>query len=512
VTTSFPIIERELRVAARRRGLYLSRYIAAISGAAVALFALLWSMSLAQLTGSPGRFLFLCDSVLAALYCFSAGLFWTIDCVAREKREGTLGLLFLTRLGSMDILLGKLAANALPSFFSFLTIFPLIGLAFCLGGVNAREFWLMTLALLNLLTFSLVLGLFISCLLSVQGVAVIFFSTLMLLPSAVAGWSLFLSNSQEISPLWFAFNPLYPVAVALDAGIPRVSPEFFASAILTTQGSNVVMLVSGAMIMQWSVRLRPLGFRLPSWPKTHRRVRGGLLEKHPVIRLGLSGSSSLWLLFVFGGVTAAVLYWDPLSNHWAYKAVLVPLSLHYLLKALFAWEAGRALIMERKNGFFEILLTTPVNPAVILRGKKLGLRRQLLPLIILTVLAHCAYIIYSLRGNGLSPAAWIAFCSLVVLYIDFFALSWIGLWQGLMAPNAHRAFLRTLLLGLGAPWMPFISLVGLAWFVLRDDFPSEFVPLAAIGIVSASVFGVAIGLWGLAQAHFKFRNRVATVC
>jgi hypothetical protein len=168
--------------------------------------------------------------------------------------------------------------------------------------------------------------------------------------------------------------------------------------------------------------------------------------------------------------------------------------------------------MERKNGFFEILLTTPINPAIILRGKKLALRREFIPVILLTVLVHCGYLLYSLQTDGVTAACWITLGSLVVLYIDFFALGWIGLWQGLLRPNAHRAFLSTILFGLGAPWLPFIFLAGVAWFVLRDDFPSDFIPLAFIGTASASVFALGVGLWGLAQAHSKFRKRVAMMC
>ena len=42
----------------------------------------------------------------------SAGLLGTADCVSSEKRDGTLGLLFLTDLKGYDVICGKLAANS----------------------------------------------------------------------------------------------------------------------------------------------------------------------------------------------------------------------------------------------------------------------------------------------------------------------------------------------------------------------------------------------------------------
>ena len=39
----------------------------------------------------------------------------TADCIARERREGTLGLLFLTPLRSWEIVIGKVVVQALKA-------------------------------------------------------------------------------------------------------------------------------------------------------------------------------------------------------------------------------------------------------------------------------------------------------------------------------------------------------------------------------------------------------------
>src|SRR5208337_4451614 len=88
--------------------------------------------------------------------CFLACLFLaanTVDCISEEKREGTLGFLFLTDLKGYDIALGKLFSSSLLSFYLLLGVFPVVALSMLLGGVTVREFWQVALALLNVFFF-----------------------------------------------------------------------------------------------------------------------------------------------------------------------------------------------------------------------------------------------------------------------------------------------------------------------------------------------------------------------
>ena len=51
--------------------------------------------------------LFTVLNAIAFIFCLLAGVFLTADCLSEEKREGTLGLLFLTSLKGYDVVLGK---------------------------------------------------------------------------------------------------------------------------------------------------------------------------------------------------------------------------------------------------------------------------------------------------------------------------------------------------------------------------------------------------------------------
>src|SRR5690348_13115289 len=104
--TFLPIVERELIEASRRRGTYWIRLAAAAVGLLIGGWVMLMTHN--QPPAQLGIALFVALSIAAFVYCLSVGIFRTADCLSEEKREGTLGLLFLTDLKGYDIVLGKL--------------------------------------------------------------------------------------------------------------------------------------------------------------------------------------------------------------------------------------------------------------------------------------------------------------------------------------------------------------------------------------------------------------------
>src|SRR6185436_4511008 len=164
IMTILPIVERELRVAARRPGTYWLRLTAAFVAIAVFGWMLLTLLRDNVPSAAHGRYLFRALFGLAFAYCLLIGARLTSDCLSEEKREGTLGLLFLTDLKGYDIVLGKLAATSVNSIYAILAILPVISLPVQLGGVTASELWQSALVLLNTIFFSLAAGIFVSTL------------------------------------------------------------------------------------------------------------------------------------------------------------------------------------------------------------------------------------------------------------------------------------------------------------------------------------------------------------
>src|SRR6516165_7744266 len=134
-----PIVTRELLVAARRRGTYRLR--CGLSAGMTAFGVLLLMMLPRSWPWPPGQMLFGALGLIALGFCLLAGVFLTADSLSQEKREGTLGLLFLTDLKGYDVVLGKLLATSLHAFYGLLAVFPLLALAMLIGGVTAGEFW-----------------------------------------------------------------------------------------------------------------------------------------------------------------------------------------------------------------------------------------------------------------------------------------------------------------------------------------------------------------------------------
>ena len=155
-----PIVEREMRVASRQVSLYWSRTV--LAGLAIFITATIVFFMWRFPPATMGVSVFYTLSCIAFFYAATAGIWITSDCISEEKRDGTLGLLFLTDLRSLDIVLGKLAATSLKAFAGLIAIFPVLGIPLLLGSVAVEEFWRVVLVLFNTLLLSLAAGIFIS--------------------------------------------------------------------------------------------------------------------------------------------------------------------------------------------------------------------------------------------------------------------------------------------------------------------------------------------------------------
>ena len=523
-----PIVRREALVAARRGSLYRTRYIAGFIAAAGAIGALMWASNVWMFSNSPGRFLFWFSSAMAALFAAGSGMFLTVDTLSREKRQNTLGLLFLTELRGYDIVLGKFASASAKAMSAYLTWIPILALAVCVGGVTGRQFWRTTLALLVLLFFSLCLGLLISAFFRREGPGVALFCAIMFLP-VLAGYIVVYHSGKAVDPSWLVWNPFYPLLAAseLDLGL---APPFFMMPLLRIPGDHyagslAATLVMGMGCLALATFLLPRTVRsggpgpgwsrvLAKWKRPPRWRRDSLLtlHRHPAVWLAVKDKSTavtLWALLA----GALVFYWyDPFSASYPDLAGLFyPLLAHYILKWHVAYEAGKLISQEKESGVLETLLTTPMNAALLLRSKQLALRRYFLPPLLFVLVVHGWYIFKSLQADYVGPGVAIAYASVGVLLVDFFALSWLGFWQGLSTRRAIEAFFRTLLLGLLMPWVPFFLIVALIAFIVGKDFAVPASLLLAWGFVSASIVGVGLALWALGRAHYQLRKRIAEV-
>ncbi len=150
------VADRELRSAARQKATYRTRWVTA------ALFFGLLVWMLWAFGGFTNRraapLVFKVLSVLAFLHCLFLGTARTADSISVERREGTLGLLFLTNLNSAEIIGGKLCSSALASVYGLMAIFPMLALPLLMGGITFGHFARTVAGLLNGILFALAAG------------------------------------------------------------------------------------------------------------------------------------------------------------------------------------------------------------------------------------------------------------------------------------------------------------------------------------------------------------------
>src|SRR6266487_3183782 len=156
-----PVVERELRMAARRRSTYGLRLLVALAAFSLTL----WICTLPARGQPPtelGKSLFAVLTIMSFAYCLLIGPFLTTDTISSEKREGTLGLLFLTDLRGFDVVLGKWAATSLAAFYGLVAVLPALAIPMLIGGVTPGEYTRTALAVINAILFSLTAGMFVS--------------------------------------------------------------------------------------------------------------------------------------------------------------------------------------------------------------------------------------------------------------------------------------------------------------------------------------------------------------
>src|ERR1035438_3547531 len=164
------VADRELRSAARQKTTYRTRWLTA--AVFFGLLVWLWWVSHGFANPRAAPKVFAVFSFLTFLYCLFLATARTADCISEERREGTLGLLFLTNLNSAEIIAGKLCSAALASVYGLLAIFPMLAFPMLMGGITFGYFARTVVGLLNGILFALAAGFLASVLCKRQFTAI----------------------------------------------------------------------------------------------------------------------------------------------------------------------------------------------------------------------------------------------------------------------------------------------------------------------------------------------------
>lgn len=498
-----PVAHRELLVLSRRPKLYWLR-----SGIGLVIACLsVGIMTVQILRGAPpselSRPLFTAIGYLCYFISLIAGPVLLSDCLAGEKRAGTLGFLFLTDLGALDIVAGKFVALAMPALHALLAALPVMAVTFFMGGVTGGELVRTGLALANLLFFSLAVTLLCSAVARHERSAFAVSSFIMagcggVLP-ALDRW--LASGGHAGLFLLDAFScPGLPVWLAGDAAY-RTNAAAFSQSLILSHCAGWICLAAACVVLPLTWQVRSGRGSQRGGPVGGRRARR-VDDKHPMVWLALhqlGGPLTPWCL----AAVIALLVWLGISkaDGTTDTAIVIGLAayvLHCFYKVPIAWNATRAFSRERDSGALEMLFVTPAGETTVWRGWMAGMRRRyLLPGLALVAVD----LLLSARELVAAPAGFegvkwyvLTVAAAALFLLDCYVLSWVGLWQGLIARNATRACIRTLMSLMILPGLLFLPLLVLTFTGNSFD-EGAVLAVTILWFLAGFLVDVGMGVW-----------------
>ncbi len=462
---SLPIVERELGIASRNLGSWLSRWIIAIVAVC---FGGLW-LGMAYSVGGmmKGDVFFAILAWACFVYCLLAGLWTTSDTLTREKTDGTLGLLFLTDLRGYDVVLGKMITASLKSFYGVLAVLPVLALPLLMGGVTNDQFWRTAGALLNILIFSLSMGMFFSALSWSSGRAVFW-----------TFFSLFSVTMLPLIHLWLggtasALNFVSPGFAMANASAPVIgTPAAGFSGHWAWLGSGLA--VSGMLLVlaSWTISHRWRETKLrPQTPSLGERTDGDRLqssaERQSAILNANPAGWLVWrmrsfrtsrrllmaLMITIGLVLPGfvVLAGAGIDDLWIFMGSLVWVG-SFWIRLEVARHAVTTIHEAKASGALEQILVTPVDERQFRRGHFAAMVRfWMWPVILLASLPIVAALfsmfmegwIFDDALFGVSIMGLMSGLIAVVFFGDLFALYYSGCWFALRSSSYSAAFWKT---------------------------------------------------------------------
>lgn len=465
-----PLVLRELRAESRRSVNFWLRVLAA-AVMVVAFVGFAVSTEIEQSRWGPSLFEVLTRGLLFAIWIVVPLM--TADCISSEKREGTLGLLFLTPLKIQDVLLGKAATHILRATTVVLAALPLVVLPLVLGGVSAEQLVTAIGILVNALLLGIAAGLYSSA----KGGSAI----------QVMVWAECYAFLLAVASLiWNILMRAFPTHDLIIRMLLNVlfSVVFFYA--MLTASIDVLREtwdkdVAAVERPQWVAMFSDSSF----WQSVFHWERGRTLDRNPIAWLQeYSWTARLtkwgWLIGLLVAEFFLLLGFPGLQSH-----LTIVLSLGVAFSA--TWSFRR----ERQTGLLEILLVTPLSVRQLAGGRLWGIFSHFSPA--LAVLALCWN-----ADRLLSPKAFGANALSIVLPnpMTFVGLMVLGLYLSLWRLNFLVSWMATWTLGFLLPTVIAIAL----------SRSGNFRPGIVIAVTSVFQFFIALAGWVLLERNMRGRR------
>ena len=516
-----PVIARELRASARQPFTYTLRLL----GVTVLLMACALFGLQRGFEPAIGRQLF------GALHSTLFGAIWvlvpmlTADCISRERREGTLGLLFMTPLKGMDVVVAKGLAQELRGVTLGLAVLPVLTIPFLLGGVSWGEAALSVVVNANAMCWGLAAGLLSSAWskawLRAFLLAAILALGLFLILATGSGLivmeTIKLGRLRQVDMDW---EHALTVGFVLLTNAGGEWPSFFRwvtagrLALIIGQVTCFSILVLLAAVYVAGAQTRrswqeePPSQRRLWWERTFctpvlwltffRRWMRRKLERNPIGWLEQRAWSGRLVTWGWFAVLISVYSIVLTDRHFFDNSSGLHATMAWLLAGSMAMSAAGSFRRERETGVLELLLVSPLGENQIITGRLGGLWSQFVPAagLLLAVWAYCS----TFLPHGGDARTYCFFL------VSFLTVPVFGLYFSLRCRNFLTAFLITVAGGLVVPLVLPEALRAVWWWLhyanAGQDFSWEIRPSGRAAICQGLL---AVACWDRLLLRLKKR-------
>ena len=487
-----PVIDRELRAQSRLAYTYNLRVLGAFAAMLVCAFfslshPLIHALG-AELFARLNQTVFFSIWIIVPLLC--------ADCISRERREGTIGLLFLTPLNARDVVFAKGFVHGIRALSLLLAALPIITIPLFLGGVAWSDAALSLMMNFCALCWALASGLLASSFskswlraqLLACGLAVCLGSVFLLLngcniyfPAGRGAWTP-TGVTDKLS--WTALFGFFD-ATDFNGWWGRVHSSMSPAQHVGWLLAHLRMVFASMLVLLLSIEIAARNLRR-YWREEPPSARQVWLEKKlftPILmvsflrgwmRRKLEHNPIGWLeqrswsgrLVTWGWFAVMISVYSAAFNNTDVSRSLDILQkfMAWLLLGIMSVTAAGSFQRERETGVLELLLVSPMSVGQIIGGRLRGLWGQFLPAFFV-LLVIWLYLGTIFPAEQAAPGVMWFFCG------SFLSLPVIGLYYSLRRANFISAFLSTVLMGVAIPYgLQLIFKLGLQFFVSINTF------------------------------------------
>ena len=529
----WPVILRELRASSRRWTTYWLRLLAA---GAVIVAILFWFEGARAGSRHPGAELFVHMHRIVLAIAWVLVPLMICDSLSSERREGTLGLLFLTNLRARQIVCAKVFVHLLQALSLWAAVIPIVVVPLLLGGLSWKEV---------LFSFGWTLGSI--CLAAAAGIAASSASVnrtrSVISAVCLSGGFLIVFGALGtfvIGLVAMSFIPVPPgqypsldewieIGGAILFGNEDAWSELFSgtrapagfqhAALLATFGVAFIclLLLLGTIALaavqirrNWQDKPRTArqtavekAFYSPIFlTSVFRRWMRWSLEHNPIGWLEKRSwvgriAALIWLSVMISFASAAASY----ANTFRGDGISLLNALVWMLLVSVGYVAAGSFRRERETGALELILVTPLQVREIVMGRLRGIWSQFLPAF--AVWAAVVMYLYSWNRQW-RPGVLIHFA------VFYFAIPIVGLYFSLRTRAILVAWALTLLFTFGLPHFATAVLrrIALTCAIVFGADAATTVRAIQIGPgTSAMAIPVALGALLLWRLHVDLQRR-----